>query len=270
MQKSYLALVATVILSLLLAACGASASPAASTQPPTKVARAAPADTPTTSPTSTPTAAATNVPTRAAATNTPTPASDPTPKRAAHGSKVVKKPSPTPTRRPSPTPTPRPTSTPTAQALGMPSRFVVNTPDVKIDAHIEYVGQTADGAMDVPKKWEDVAWYQKSSGGYVPGEKGNAVIAGHLDAACAGCTAVFWKLHDLRIGDIVSIVDTNGRVIRFRVVKKAVYYNDDAPLYRIFGPSNTANLNLITCDGYWNPQAKEYDRKLVVYTTMVK
>lgn len=46
----------------------------------------------------------------------------------------------------------------------------------------------AKGNMDIPKRDENVAWYQI---GYYPGSKGNAVIAGHYDTA-TGSPAVFY------------------------------------------------------------------------------
>lgn len=113
--------------------------------------------------------------------------------------------------------------------------------------------------MDVPKRWENVAWYKP---GYEPGVPGNAVIAGHLDSDTG--PAVFWNLKSLTPGDVVSIVNDRGETVRFAVKTSEVYFADDAPLLRIFGPSDTARLNLITCDGAFDKEARKYDRRLVV------
>lgn len=271
-RNLYLIVVLFSIVSVLLAACGGGRQTSSTAQPTQKVAS---------QPTTVPHATATTVVVTPTATPSPTSTAEgpkttaivPTAtlkatlrKEAQHAQpagKPAKQPTKTPSPKPAPSPTPKATPVVT-QMPGQPARFTVNTSGVKINAAVEYVGQTSDGAMDVPKKWEDVAWYKL---GYLPGQEGNAVIAGHFDSTTG--PAVFWKLDNLKIGDIVSVVDRNGKKLDFRVTKKAVYYNNDAPLTQIFGPADTANLNLITCDGLWNPDKKEYDRKLVVFTTLV-
>lgn len=153
---------------------------------------------------------------------------------------------------------------PFALRAGMPERLVIANARVRVDAAVEYVGQTPAGAMDVPKAWENTGWYEP---GTRPGERGNAVIAGHLDSDTG--PAVFWDLGRLRVGDQVSVIDVQGRRSRFRVSEMVVYYEDDAPIRRIFGKTDGAHLNLITCDGVFDRGAGEYDRRLVVYTDRV-
>lgn len=143
-------------------------------------------------------------------------------------------------------------------------RFKIDTDRVKVDAAVEYVGKTPEGAMDVPKKWEDVAWYQL---GPPPGEDGNSVIAGHLDSETG--PAVFWNLKELKVGDEISIVTTQGKTTRFRVRKMQTYFDENAPLYDIFGPSDSSHLNLITCEGTFDPAAKKYNQKLVVFADKI-
>ncbi len=212
------------------------------------------------------------------ATPTPTTAPEPTPTEAQpeptkEASKSAQK-DPTPTTAPAtatkapPTPT-RPAPTPTPeQELALPVRFRIATSEVQVDTAVEHVGQAPDGAMDVPKRWDQVAWYQKEKwGGVIPGEPGNAVIAGHLDSTTG--PAVFWDLEELETGDMVEVIDEKGKTTRFKVFKKAIYYDDNAPLLEIFGPTDAARLNLITCDGKWDPVRKSYDRRLVVFTEKV-
>src|SRR5947209_4775978 len=59
----------------------------------------------------------------------------------------------------------------------LPTQLLI--PAIHVDAPVEQVGTTEDGAMDVPKEWEDVGWFEK---GYRPGQSGSAVVAGHLDS----------------------------------------------------------------------------------------
>lgn len=141
-------------------------------------------------------------------------------------------------------------------------------PKLDVEAKIQSVGKTTAGNMGTPSgtnKYKEVAWYK---GGAKPGEIGNAVVAGHLDNGY-GLSAVFKRLSELEVGDSIFTIDSAGAVSQFRVVKKAFYGLDSAPLSDIFGYSNRANLNLITCDGAWISSQRQYDKRLVVYTTLV-
>lgn len=153
-------------------------------------------------------------------------------------------------------------SAPSAPAA--PAR--VRIPRIQVDAAVESVGQTATGNMDVPQLVQNVAWYRL---GARPGETGNAVLSGHLDDY-KGDPAVFWRLNELRVGDEISVIDEAGQEWLFQVVKVASYPFDRAPLVEIFGPSQTSNLNLITCEGSWNASVRNYDQRLVVYTQLVR
>jgi LPXTG-site transpeptidase (sortase) family protein len=140
-------------------------------------------------------------------------------------------------------------------------------PEISINAPIEPVGRLADGAMAVPVKrqWDGVGWYQY---GPLPGEQGSAVIDGHLDRP-GGSPAIFWRLHDLHVGDIVMIVKTGGQTQRFRVTRMVTYQPANAPLRQIFKNDSGKYLNLITCAGAWVPSLHQTTLRLVVYTVSV-
>lgn len=133
-----------------------------------------------------------------------------------------------------------------------------------VDAHIEYVGLTEDGAMDVPQEWENVGWFEP---GTLPGEVGNSVIAGHYDSPTG--PAVFYELRELEPGDLITVLTDEDERLTFEVTKTEMVLAAEAPLDEIFGPSEARNLNLITCDGIWDQSANMYDHRLVVYTTLV-
>lgn len=143
----------------------------------------------------------------------------------------------------------------------MPTELLI--PAIKVDAPVEHVGTTPDGAMDVPKEWNDVAWFDQ---GYRPGEPGSAVIAGHLDSTTD--RAVFWDLHLLKPGDNVILKADDGGQKTFVVVGTEIYQFDQAPLQKIFGAAAAPMLNLVTCNGTFDRGAKNYDKRLVVYSQL--
>lgn len=139
----------------------------------------------------------------------------------------------------------------------------VRIPRLGIDAMVEQVGLDSDGAMDVPKSYETVGWYKL---GPRPGMRGNAVIAGHLDSKTG--PAVFWRLRELRPGDSILVIGADGVEHRFTVRVMENYPYNNAPLERIFGSTDQISLNLITCGGIFDRGSQNYDKRLVVYTTL--
>jgi hypothetical protein len=160
--------------------------------------------------------------------------------------------------------TPEPEVAAPVATVGLPLRLSINTGSVQVDAPVEYVGLTPERAMETPDGWWNVGWYEL---GPRPGEVGNAVLAGHLDSTTG--PAVFWDLAKLQIGDKVSVTDEFGDTIRFVVRRMEVYGATDAPLNLIFGPTEGAHLNLITCQGTFQGSAG-YDSRLVVFTDRVE
>lgn len=157
-------------------------------------------------------------------------------------------------------PTPMPTATPRP---GLPVQLRI--PAIGVDAYIEHVGLTEDLAMDVPSKWENVAWYKR---GYRPGEAGHAVIAGHLDTV-SGAPAVFWDLEALNPGDDLYVRGLDGVERRFVVDYHTRYAHDEAPVQEIFGPANEPRLALITCNGVWDRANRNYSDRVVLYATAI-
>jgi LPXTG-site transpeptidase (sortase) family protein len=143
---------------------------------------------------------------------------------------------------------------------GVPVTLTI--PKIAVDAPVEQVGLDALGNMDTPKQPWDTAWY---SPGPRPGQRGNAVIAGHVDYHGIG-PVVFWRLNEMQPGDLIYVTGDNGVRQRFVVTSVEIYLADDAPRERIFGGSDTANLNLISCTGDFDPGSASYNKRIVVYS----
>jgi hypothetical protein len=142
----------------------------------------------------------------------------------------------------------------------------IQIPDAWVDARIRTVGVTPEGEMEAPEDFWEVGWYRY---GARPGDEGKAVMAGHLDSQDGA--AIFYHIGNLQPGDDIRILLGGPDGERFyRVREVAQYHVDDAPLERIFGPSDTAELILITCGGDWlGNDAGGYTDRIVVYADMV-
>ncbi|MCA0992589.1 class F sortase [Pseudalkalibacillus hwajinpoensis] len=140
----------------------------------------------------------------------------------------------------------------------------LSIPAIQVDAKVEHVGQLPDGQMDVPKDESNVGWYQP---GAKPGDRGNAVLAGHVDNKTG--PSVFFHLGDLEAGDLVTVTDEQGLAYDFEVNAVESYPRNNAPLEKVFGTSSKSSLNLITCAGTFDRDAGTHEERMVVYTTLV-
>lgn len=149
------------------------------------------------------------------------------------------------------------------EAIGIPVRLLI--PSIDLDAAVEQVALTADGAMEVPQKPLDTGWY---SLGARPGETGSAAISGHVDWL-HGATAVFRDLHKVKSGDAISVLDDAGKTLLF-VVRETRLLDSDANAAEVFALNDgAAHLNIITCDGTWDKTAGQYTHRLVVFTDRI-
>ncbi len=146
--------------------------------------------------------------------------------------------------------------------IGFPARLKI--PSIKVDATIEQVGLTPDGAMDVSKGPDDVAWF---SLGPRPGEKGSAVIAGHRGWK-GGRVAVFDNLDKLHKGDKIYVEDNKGKFVSF-VVRETHIYDREAYAPEVFGSEDGIHLNLVTCVGAWDKLNKTSTKRLIVLTDIL-
>jgi LPXTG-site transpeptidase (sortase) family protein len=142
-------------------------------------------------------------------------------------------------------------------SLGLPVRLII--PAINVNTKIQYVGVTPKGEMEIPSNAVDVGWFAL---GPRPGEKGSAVIAGHLNGENSEA-GVFINLYKLKKGDKLYIENSKGTSIVFVVRESRIYnsgYADD-----VFSGSSSAHLNLVTCDGIWDGSTKSYSKRLVVF-----
>lgn len=144
----------------------------------------------------------------------------------------------------------------------IPARLAV--PSIGVNATVEQVGKKADGSMATPSSFTTTGWYKL---GAKPGELGNAVIAGHVNNALTK-SGVFEHLSEVTVGDKITVSDASGRTLTYTVYETHQYHTDTAPAAEIFTAQGPSQLVLITCDGAWDPVARSYDKRFVVYARL--
>lgn len=145
------------------------------------------------------------------------------------------------------------------ESTSLPQRLLI--PKIAVAAEVEEVGITEEGNMEVPEILQNVGWYKF---GAIPGAKGNAVFAGHLDDSLRQ-PLVFWRLDELVVGDDIYILNEEGEELHFKVTGKELYDYNSFETEDIFGPTDERHLNLITCTGTWLEDLQVYDKRLVIF-----
>ncbi|MFA6995220.1 MAG: class F sortase [Patescibacteria group bacterium] len=147
-----------------------------------------------------------------------------------------------------------------SELSSLPIRLKISK--INLDAAIESVGMTSEGAMSVPKNHANVAWFNL---GPRPGEKGSAVIDGHFGWWKNNRPTVFNNLYKLRKGDKIYIRDAEGIMITF-VVREFKIYDPQADAVDVFTSADgKSHLNLITCEGAWDKISQSYSKRLIVF-----
>lgn len=150
-----------------------------------------------------------------------------------------------------------------AVPYGAPVEFRI--PRLGVSGKVEKTTVDAKGALTAPKDPKKVGWYRN---GTIPGNKGNAVMLGHVDWYDG--PAVFYRLRQVRRGDVIVVTNDRGKKLRFRVTKVKSYADGTAPIGEIAGPADGAHLNVFTCNGTYDRATKKYSGRLVIYTDLVK
>jgi hypothetical protein len=141
----------------------------------------------------------------------------------------------------------------------------VEIPAIGVRASIIRLGLQAGGAMEVPPLTHPflAGWFDQ---GPTPGQRGTAVIVGHVDAAGVG-PAVFYELGELRPGDRINVTLADGRTAVFAVWAAALYPKADFPSTTVYAYTSQPSLRLITCGGIFDPQTGHYLSNIVVFAS---
>lgn len=129
-----------------------------------------------------------------------------------------------------------------------------------------HLGLREDGSLEVPEDTGDGApasWY---NGSPTPGERGPSVMLGHVNAL-GGNTGVFADLQKLKEGDEINVSRSDGSTAVFTVDRGALYSKNDFPTLDVYGNTESAELRLITCDGY-DPATGLFDDNYVIYAKL--
>ena len=145
-------------------------------------------------------------------------------------------------------------------SAGLPVRLKI--PKIGVDALVEQMGLTTEGAMEAPSGAKNVGWYKL---GVYPGNEGSAVIDGHYGTWKNGDTSVFDDINKLVAGDSIIVEDEKGVLVTFIVRELQTLGKDDDATAVFASTDDKAHLNLITCQGDWIDDESTRADRLVVF-----
>ena len=136
----------------------------------------------------------------------------------------------------------------------------IKLPSVGIEGFIQNVGVDQNSQIAVPNNVHFAGWFVDT---VKPGEVGLSIIDGHLNGTSRG--GIFRNLEKLTIGDEFSIEMGNGNINTFKVKEVRTLDLDDAVDFLFSQQTNImSQLNLITCGGTYNKEARIYEQRVIV------
>ncbi|MEY9871616.1 sortase (surface protein transpeptidase) [Streptacidiphilus sp. MAP12-33] len=156
-----------------------------------------------------------------------------------------------------------PSGTPAATAplsASAPERLEI--PAIGVDTSLLRLGLAADRTVQVPPIAANApaGWYD---GSVTPGERGSAVILGHVTVGQYG-DGVFLRLGKLAPGDRIEVTRADGTTADFTVTDTHTYAKSAFPDQLVYGPDPQPVLRLVTCAGSPDPATRTYPDNLVV------
>ncbi|MDP9417935.1 MAG: class F sortase [Actinomycetota bacterium] len=142
--------------------------------------------------------------------------------------------------------------------VALPVRLRI--PALDVTSGLETLDRAPDLTVEVPRNPDSAGWY---AGGPRPGQKGPAVILGHLDSARG--PAVFARLPTLRPGDVVLVDRADGTTARFAVQRLERHRKDRFPSDAVYFPTLRPELRLVTCGGTIDPVTGHYRDNVIVF-----
>ncbi|MEU0451952.1 class F sortase [Streptomyces sp. NPDC006129] len=137
----------------------------------------------------------------------------------------------------------------------------IRIPAIRVNAPLTGLGLTKTGSLDVPPAAREnlAGWYEA---GTTPGEKGTAIVAGHVDNDEG--PAVFYDLGALAKGSTIEVDRRDGSVAVFTVDAVEVYAAKDFPDEKVYGAADRPELRVITCGGGYS-RGTGYQGNVVVF-----
>ncbi|WP_338033857.1 class F sortase [Kutzneria albida] len=153
----------------------------------------------------------------------------------------------------------------TGEPMAKSTPLRVRIPSIGVDSSLVSLGLNADQTVQVPPVSQPMqaGWY---ANGPTPGEKGSAVLLGHVDGA--NKEGVFYRLREVTAGTEILVPRQDGTTARFVVYKVEQAPKTNFPTQEVYGDNGKPELRVITCGGSFDHSAGSYRDNTIVYAAL--
>jgi LPXTG-site transpeptidase (sortase) family protein len=145
----------------------------------------------------------------------------------------------------------------------MPIPIRISIPAIGVDAPVIRLGLNPDRTIQVPTNLADAGWFQP---GPEPGERGAAVIAGHLESRSG--PGVFYRLRELPVGGMIEVQLQDRTTVRFVVRSMTRVPKSRFPTKLVYARTKEPTLSLVTCAGPLNWSTGHHQDNYIVFATI--
>jgi sortase (surface protein transpeptidase) len=145
----------------------------------------------------------------------------------------------------------------------MPIPIRISIPAIGVDARVIRLGLNPDRTIQVPSNLADAGWFQP---GPEPGERGAAVIVGHLESSNG--PGVFHRLRQMRVGGVIEVRLQDRTTLRFVARSMIRVPKSRFPTKLVYARTKEPTLRLVTCAGPLNPSTGHHQDNYIVFATI--
>ncbi|WP_218003266.1 class F sortase [Nocardia concava] len=153
---------------------------------------------------------------------------------------------------------------PSVATLSRSAPIALTIAAIDLNQPLDRIGLNADNTIEDPATFEHPSWFRS---GPAPGERGSAVIIGHVDSYRG--PAAFFRLGNLKPGDPVDVARADGAVAHFAVIATETVDKNDFPAESVYGNRPDSELVLVTCGGEFDSARRSYRSNVIVYTHLI-
>jgi hypothetical protein len=133
-------------------------------------------------------------------------------------------------------------------------------PRVGVRSTLVDLRKNPNGTVQVPADYQRAGWYVGSSH---PGDAGPTVLIGHVDSKKG--PGVFYKLAELKPGDVITVVRADHTSVRFRVQAVKRFAKRAFPTALVYQGDGKPSLRLVTCGGQFDRRTGHYLDNTIVF-----
>lgn len=136
----------------------------------------------------------------------------------------------------------------------IPSKIII--PALNVNGDIVPTGLHANGKLGMPVSKKVVGWYKASA---APDFNSSVLLTAHKDSS-----SPFNNLINIKNGDLIEILNNEGRSFWYLVTSLEFYAAGEAPMQQIVTANKGEKLVIVVPNGHWTEETMDFSERFVV------